>query len=153
MIDFPHDIVPYAFFFIALIFVLALKKNTYLKKNQNTIEKKLPVSLIDDQTKRKVLEEAESRLIALKDLYKQELIDSKIYISKTELIVNNISDQLGNEIMQIPKIKENLIFNDLKQEIRRKVNIDNKKHIKTDIDNLISAIDKRIKIGNIYEEK
>ncbi len=107
----------------------------------------------DVQDKRAVLEEAESKLIALKDLYHQELIDKDIYLNKTQLIASNVSEEIGKDIMEFPKIQQRIITQDLKQEIRKKININDNLNVKTNIDNLISAIDNRIKAGNINEEK
>ena len=89
----------------------------------------------------------------MKDLYKQELIDTTIYLKKTELIALNLSNELGNDIMELPEIKKKLIYSDLKKEIERKIDQSQSDETKTDIDNLIIAVDKRIKSGNFDEKK
>ena len=89
----------------------------------------------------------------MKDLYKQELIDAHVYLKKTELVANNISKEIGNDIMDLQKIRQKEIFNDLKKEIKKKTNEEYEKNAKTDIDNLISAVDKKIKSGIIHEKK
>ncbi len=149
MINIPNEIVPYAFLFIFLIFLLALRKKKY---ENNSIEKdKIAVTQV--QNKKEVLQEAEIKLMALKDLYRQELIDGKIYLNKTELIASKISKEIGSDIMELPKMHQKIIFNDLKQEIKKKINDGNTKNVKTNIDNLISAVDNKIKDGAINEKK
>tara|TARA_B100000963_G_C22427749_1_gene580648 strand:+ start:38 stop:487 length:450 start_codon:yes stop_codon:yes gene_type:complete len=145
----PNEIIPYAFFFIILIFLLAIKKQR-IKKEIIKIDKVLPS---DDKEKRQLLENAENKLIALKDLYNQELIDASIYFKKTELVASNLSDKLGNDIMEIPEIQKKIIYSDLKKEIKRKIDRNQMDIPKTNIDNLITAVDNKIKSGNIYEEK
>ena len=145
----PNEIIPYAFFFIILIFILANKKSNKSSKKVN--ENKLNFS--NDENKRQLLENAEKKLYALKDLYKQELIDTAIYLKKTELIALNLSNELGNDIMELSEIKKKLIYSDLKKEIERKIHHSQSDETKTDIDNLIIAVDKRIKSGNFDEKK
>ena len=91
--------------------------------------------------------------MALKDLYNQELIDAGIYLNKTELVASNLSNELGNDIMEIPEIQKKIIYSDLKKEIKRKIDYNKMDVSKTNIDNLITAVDNKIKSGNIYEEK
>ena len=73
----PNEIIPYAFVFILLI-LLALKKTKNSAKLFDA-EKKLEVF---DDDKKIILEAAEQKLLALKDLYLQELIDVKVYVKK-----------------------------------------------------------------------
>ena len=145
----PNEIIPYAFIFIILIFLLAIKKQK-TKKKIIKIDKTLTV---DDKEKRHLLESAENKLMALKDLYNQELIDAGIYLNKTELVASNLSNELGNDIMEIPEIQKKIIYSDLKKEIKRKIDYNEMDVSKTNIDNLITAVDNKIKSGNIYEEK
>ena len=148
MADTINEIFPYAFFFIFIIFLLA-KKET---KKLNT-HKKIDRINIQANEKIELLKDAETKLIALKDLYKQELIDANVYLKKTELVANNISKEIGNDIMDLQKIRQKAIFNDLKNEIKKKTNEEYDINAKTDIDNLISAVDKKIKSGIIHEKK
>ena len=150
MIEIPNEIIPYALILIFLIFCLALKTSKNIQFKENELETILDLK---EDDKRELLEKAESRLIALKDLYKQELIDDKIYIKKTELIASNLSNEIGKDIMEFPDLHQKIIFNDLKTEIKKKVENDKNKNVKTDIDNLISAVDKKIKRGILNEEK
>lgn len=143
-----NEIIPYAFFFIFIIFLLAKKK---AKKE---VKQEQRVVLTENQDdKLEVLQNAETKLIALKDLYKQELIDANIYLEKTEVVAKNISKEIGKDIMDFPKIQQKIIFNDLKKEIKKKINYGDEKNVKNNLDNLISAVDNKIKDGTLYEEK
>ena len=143
-----NEIIPYAFFFIFIIFLIAKKK---AKKE---VKQEQRVVLIENQDdKLEVLQNAETKLIALKDLYKQELIDANIYLEKTEVVAKNISKEIGKDIMDFPKIQQKVIFNDLKKEIKKKINYGDEKNVKNNLDNLISAVDNKIKDGTLYEEK
>ena len=148
MIEIPHDIIPYAFIFIFLIFIVAIKKKK--KPKSADVEKSV---VFDDKEKLRVLEIAEKKLVALRDLYHQELIDVKVYINKTDLIASKLSNEIGNNIMDIPELQKKIIFRDLKKEIKKKIDYNDPIESKTNIDKLISAVDKKIRTGNIYEEK
>lgn len=148
----PNNFIPYAFTFIALIFLLALKKNKINYKNQIQL-KNTEVENFGVEIKREVLENAELKLKALKDLYHQDLIDSKIYLSKSEIIAKNLSKEIGRDIMYLPEVQQKIIFADLKREIKKKIYKDDIKHDKTNIDNLISAVDDKIKKESIKNEE
>ena len=145
----PNEIIPYAFVFIFLIFLLALKKTKSSAKLSN-VEKKLEV--FDDE-KKIILEAAEQKLLALKDLYLQELIDVKVYVKKTELVASNLSNEMGENMMEIHELQKKIVYNDLKKEIKKKIDFQNTTKSKTNIDNLILAVDKKIKTGEMHEEK
>ena len=147
------EFIPFAFIVILLIFLLALPKKKNQKLNKKEIEKVEMQTISFNQSNRKVLENAEIKLIALKDLYKQELIDANVYISKTEIIAKNLSKEFGNDIMEIPDLQKRIIFNGLKEEISKKINKIPTKNVKNNLDNLISAVDNRIKAGVISEDK
>ena len=140
----PNDFIPYAFIFIALLLVLAMKKNKVHKNNEKQL-KESQIKNFEAQINRDVLEKAESKLKALKDLYHQDLIDSKIYLSKSEMIAKSLSKEIGEEMMYLTKVKQKIIFSDLKKEIKKKIFNDDIKHGKTNIDNLISAVDDKIR--------
>ena len=55
--------------------------------------------------------------------------------------------------MQLPKVQQQMIFSNLKKEISKKIFNDNIKHDKTNIDNLISAVDDKIKKESINSEE
>ena len=145
----PNEIIPYAFVFIFLIFLLALKK-TKSSAKLSDVEKKLEV--FDDE-KKIILEAAEQKLLALKDLYLQELIDVKVYVKKTELVASNLSNEMGENMMEIHELQKKIVYNDLKKEIKKKIDFQNTTKSKTNIDRLILAVDKKIKTGEMHEEK
>ena len=145
----PNEIIPYAFVFILLIFLLALKKTKSSAKSSD-IEKKIEIF---DEDKKIILEAAEQKLLALKDLYLQELIDVKVYIKKTELVASNLSNEMGENMLEIHELQKKIVYNDLKKEIKKKIDFKNTPKSKTNIDKLILAVDKKIKTGEIYEEK
>ena len=148
----PNDLIPYSFIFIAIIFLLAVKKNKINIKNQNKIED-TEIKSLGKEIKREILENSESKLKALKDLYHQDLIDSKIYLSKSEIIAKNLSKEIGEDIMHLPKVQQKVIFSDLKKEIKKRIFNDVIKHDKTNIDNLILAVDDKIKKESINNEE
>ena len=145
----PNEIIPYAFVFIFLIFLLALKKTKSSAKLFDA-EKKLEVF---DDDKKIILEAAEQKLLALKDLYLQELIDVKVYVKKTELVASNLSNEMGENMMEIHELQKKIVYNDLKKEIKKKIDVQNTTESKTNIDRLILAVDKKIKTGEMHEEK
>ena len=145
----PNEIIPYSFVFILLIFLLALKKTKSSAKLFDA-EKKLEVF---DDDKKVILEVAEQKLLALKDLYLQELIDVKVYVKKTELVASNLSNEMGENMMEIHELQKKIVYNDLKKEIKKKIDVQNTTESKTNIDRLILAVDKKIKTGEMHEEK
>ncbi len=145
----PNEIIPYAFAFVFLIFLLAMKKTRIppkLSSNKQNLE-------VFEDEKKKILELAEQKLLALKDLYRQELIDVKIYIKKTELVASNLSNEMGENMLEINELQKKIVYNDLKKEIKKKIDYQNPIQSKTNIDKLILAVDRKIKTGEIYEEK
>ena len=85
MSNITYQIIPIAFLFIILLFFLSLKKGNNLK-NKNT-SNTLEINKYDFI---KFLESTEKKLLALRELYKQDLIDAKVYVDKTELIAKSI---------------------------------------------------------------
>ena len=77
MASFSYQIIPFSFLFIILIIYLATKTPPPKKKIVNKLASDFEIS-------RPFLEDAENKLVALRDLYKQELIDAEIYIRKTD---------------------------------------------------------------------
>ena len=144
---------PFAFILVILFFFLAIPKKKNIKKNYERIENDKTQIIPSNENSRKILENAEIKLIALKDLYKQNLIDASVYVSKTEVISRNLSKEFGSDIMEIPNLQKNIIFNGLKKEIRMKIKTIPSKNVKNDIDNLISAVDNKIKAGVLSEDK
>ena len=101
----------------------------------------------DFEESRPFLEDAENKLIALRDLYKQELIDAEVYIRKTDDIANSITKKIGAGIHDIAFEKKNQIYNQLKFDIVNKVKQDLGSKKSSNLDSLISAVDKRIEQG------
>ena len=96
-------------------------------------------------------ENAEKKLIALRELYRQELIDINMYVKKTELVAQSISKLTGKNVKELVETKNEHIYKRLKNDISKKIEkIPSKKHI-GDLDKLISDVDKRIKMGLNYE--
>ncbi len=146
MSNISFQIIPFAFIFVAILFFLAKKKN---KKKEVIITKEMP--LIDYVEHTEFFENAEKKLIALKELYRQDLIDKNMYVKKTELVAQSISKLTGKNVRELVKTKDEHIYKRLKNNISEKIEkIPSKKHI-GDLDKLISDVDKRIKMGLNYE--
>tara|TARA_B100000575_G_C22710349_1_gene428345 strand:- start:97 stop:537 length:441 start_codon:yes stop_codon:yes gene_type:complete len=140
MSSFVNEIIPFSFLFVLLILYLATKK---APKINNESEKEITTY----KDSRVFLENAEQKLIALRDLYKQDLIDSEIYLKKTDDIANSIARKIGKEISEIAFEKKNDIYNQLKVDIVKKVSKKKDNDKSNDLDLLISAVDKRIEVG------
>ena len=146
MSNISFQIIPFAFIFVVILFFLAKKKN---KKKEIIITKEMP--LIDYVEHTEFFENAEKKLIALKELYRQDLIDKNMYVKKTELVAQSISKLTGKNVRELVKTKDEHIYKRLKNNISEKIEkIPSKKHI-GDLDKLISDVDKRIKMGLNYE--
>ena len=146
MSNITYQIIPFAFLFVILLFFLSLKKGNNLKNKNftNTVE-------INKYDFFKFLESTEKKLLALRELYKQDLIDAKVYVDKTELIAKSIVKVTGKKVSQLISEKENSIYAQLKNDIQHKA-----KSIKTDadkktLDKLISDVDEKIQTGLKYE--
>ena len=101
MSNITYQIIPIAFLFIILLFLLSLKKGNNLK-NKNT-SNTLEINKYDFI---KFLESTEKKLLALRELYKQDLIDAKVYVDKTELIAKSIVKVTGKDVSQLIMEKE-----------------------------------------------
>jgi len=148
------ELIPFAFIFIILIFLLALPQKRKSKKIiLNNEKSKLQNNSFVKAYNIEALQIAETKLIALKDLYKQDLIDASVYASKTEVVAKNLSNEFGSDIMELPELQQKMIFDNLKREINKKINTNDSKNVKNDIDNLIYAVDNKIKSGAYNENK
>ena len=146
MSNISFQIIPFAFIFVVILFFLAKKKN---KKKEVITTKEMP--LIDYVEHTEFFEDAEKKLIALKELYRQDLIDKNMYVKKTELVAQSISKLTGKNVKELVETKNEHIYKRLKNDISEKAEkIPSKKHI-GDLDKLISDVDKRIKMGLNYE--
>ena len=101
MSNITYQIIPVAFLFIILLFFLSLKKGNDLKNKIS--ETKIRVNKYDFY---KFLESAEKKLLALRELYKQDLIDVNVYINKTELIAKSIVKVTGKDVSELTNEKK-----------------------------------------------
>ena len=146
MSNISFQIIPFAFIFVVILFFLAKKKNI---KKEVIIAKEKPFTDYAEHTE--FFENAEKKLIALRELYRQELIDMNMYVKKTELVAQSISKLTGKNVKELVETKNEHIYKRLKSDISKKIEkIPTKKNI-GDLDKLISDVDKRIKIGLNYE--
>ena len=146
MSNISFQIIPFAFIFVVILFFLAKKKN---KKKEVITTKEMP--LIDYVEHTEFFENAEKKLIALKELYRQDLIDKNMYVKKTELIAQSILKLTGKNVRELVETKDEHIYKRLKNNISEKIEkIPSKKNI-GDLDKLISDVDKKIKMGLNYE--
>ena len=56
-------------------------------------------------------------------------------------------------MMEIHELQKKIVYNDLKKEIKNKIDFQTTTESKTNIDRLILAVDKKIKTGEMHEEK
>ena len=146
MSNFTYQIIPIAFLFILLLLFLGLKKNK--------VTKNLP---LDDNFKLNqydfinFLESTEKKLLALRELYKQDLIDAKIYIKKTEIVAESIEKVTGKNLSEMISDKRNNIYTQLKSDISAKAKTIQKTSGNNDLDKLISDVDQKIRMGFDHE--
>ena len=146
MSNITYQIIPFAFLFVILLFFLSLKKANNLKNKNftNTVE-------INKYDFFKFLESTEKKLLALRELYKQDLIDAKVYVDKTELIAKSIVKVTGKNVSQLIIEKENSIYAQLKNDIQHKAKSIKVDADKKNLDKLISDVDEKIQTGLKYE--
>jgi hypothetical protein len=142
MSNFTYQIIPVAFLFILLLLFLGLKKNK--------VTKSLPLD--DKFTPNQYdfinfLESTEKKLLALRELYKQDLIDAKIYIKKTEIVAESIKKVTGKNVSEMISDKRNNIYSQLKSDISAKAKTIQKTSGNNDLDKLISDVDQKIRMG------
>ena len=123
---------------VLVIFLLGFKKDK--KKPLQLVEKKLAIDI-------DVLKKYEDKLIVLKDLYKQELIDSNLYKKKIELIVKRVEDIFGKDLNTFPRFQQKIVMESLKKDIKSKVKVHSKAVDEKSIDSLIDAVDNKINRG------
>jgi len=129
---------------ILVIFLLGLRKNK--DKKSLEFEKEEPIEHNIDID---LLKKYEEKLIVLKDLYKQELIDSNLYKKKIELIVKRVEDIFGKDFGSFPRFQQKIVMESLKKDIQSKVKVKVHSDVvgEKSIDSLIDAVDKRINRG------
>lgn len=142
MSNFTYQIIPVAFLFILLLLFLGLKKNK--------VTKNLPLNdkfKLNQYDFINFLESTEKKLLALRELYKQDLIDAKIYIKKTEIVAESIEKVTGKNVSEMISDKRNNIYSQLKSDISAKAKTIQKTSVNNDLDKLISDVDQKIKMG------
>ena len=146
MSNITYQIIPFAFLFVILLFFLSLKKSNNLKNKNfaNTVE-------INKYDFFKFLESTEKKVLPLRELYKQDLIDAKVYVDKTELIAKSIVKVTGKNVSQLISEKENSIYAQLKNDIQHKAKSIKTNADKKTLDKLISDVDEKIQTGLKYE--
>ena len=147
MSNITYQIIPIAFLFIILLFFLSLKKGNNLKNKIS--ETKIRVNKYDFY---KFLESAEKKLLALRELYKQDLIDVKVYINKTELIAKSIVKVTGKDVSELTNEKKSSIYAQLKSDIKHKAKTIKLDSDKKTLDKLINDVDQKIQTGLNYEQ-
>lgn len=142
MSNFTYQIIPVAFLFILLLLFLGLKKNK--------VTKNLPLNdkfKLNQYDFINFLESTEKKLLALRELYKQDLIDAKIYIKKTEIVAESIEKVTGKNVSEMISDKRNNIYSQLKSDISAKAKTIQRTSGNNDLDKLISDVDQKIKMG------
>ena len=134
----------YFVYFIFLLFVIAKFCKRPVNKNHKEVNDELKTLNLDKNIN-PFLIDAEKKLLALKELFFQQLISEKIYIEKTNIIADVVSKVIKNDIFEFAQRKNNEIVNDLKKEILNKFDKRNKSNIpEANIDDLLISIDKRL---------
>lgn len=138
------DTIPFFLYFILLLFLIAkFSKRIGKKKNQSYETNLKPFSL--DKNINPFLLDAETKLIALKELFFQELISEKIYIEKTNRIADIVSKVVKNDIFDFAQKKNAEVVNELKNDIFYKFENNYKSNFQDpNIDDLLVSIDKRL---------
>ncbi len=146
MSNISFQIIPFAFIFVVILFFLAKKKN---KKKEIIVHEE--IGSIDYGEHKEFFENAEKKLVALRELYRQELIDINMYVKKTELVAQSISKITGKNVKELMETKDDHIYKKLKSDISKKIEkIPSKENI-GDLDKLINDVDKKIEMGLNYE--
>tara|TARA_B100000609_G_C16926700_1_gene287124 strand:+ start:24 stop:464 length:441 start_codon:yes stop_codon:yes gene_type:complete len=146
MSNISYQIIPFAFLFILLLLYTGMKnKKTKISKVSKTAEKpnlkEYEIFLLN----------SEKKLIALRELYRQDLIDLNVYVSKTKTVANSIAKTIGKDITALSGNLNIEIHKQLRNNIRVKAKSISTKDSEKNIDNLINAVDKRIESGLKYD--
>tara|TARA_B100000989_G_scaffold44597_1_gene28424 strand:+ start:2773 stop:3210 length:438 start_codon:yes stop_codon:yes gene_type:complete len=138
------DTIPYFLYFILLLFLVAkFSKKIEKRKDQSNETFLEPLSI--DKSINPFLLDAETKLIALKELFFQELISEKIYIEKTNRIADIVSKVIKNDIFEFAQKKNAEIVKEVKNDIFNKFENNNKSNVlEPNIDDLLVSIDKRL---------
>ena len=148
MTNVSNEVIPYAIYFIAIIFYLASFKN-----EKKTSKKVFKINNLKNDDKKifDFLYDSEKKLLALRDLYNQELIDLELYMKKSDQIANVVSKILGSNILEYGTSKNDQIVKEIKDGIETKLK-NNKLNIKNEnldlnfnLDSILVSIDDKIK--------
>ena len=142
MSNITNEVIPYAIYFIAIIFYVASFKS---KKNVSKSKRSFSEYKADDEKMRIFLSDAEKKLKALKELHIQKLIKTELYWEKTSQIANVVSRIMENNIFEYGQNKNKQIINEIKMGIENRPEIDNVEKKDINLDNILNSIDEKIK--------
>ena len=100
--------------------------------------------------------DSEKKLLALRELYKQELINYELYLRKSNQIGEIVKKLTNDDIFKYGKFKNQEVINELKTELTNKIHTNKLIKIKTlDFDTALDSIDQKIskKIKEIENER
>ncbi len=133
------NIIPFYFLFIIFLIYLSGKKSTtFIKKKETRIK---DLSFFED-----FVNDAEKKLIALKEMYDQNLITAKIYITKTQFIASQVKQNVEEVLIEESiSLRELNIHSEIKNNLKKKIKkAKNETYKDNNLDSLILAVDKGI---------
>ena len=143
MNEISSEAIPFAFYFLAVIFYLTLLGNE--KKTHKGKNKEFQFFKHEDKKVRSFLSDSEKKLLALKDLHEQGLIDFKLYLDKTNQIANVVTKIIDKKVGDEGENKDEQMIDGLKKGMNKKLNKESYTNEKNmDIDSLLVSIDKKI---------
>ena len=135
-----NEIFPYFLYFLVILFYLASIRN---KENKNIYESKSREKFLNVES---FLLDAEKKLLALKELYQQELINYELYLIKSNLIGDSVKKYINYDNLQIDKYKNKRVIDDLKIELTSRIKKEKMVQIKNiDFDSALDSIDQKIR--------
>ncbi len=135
-----NEIFPYFLYFLVILFYLASIRN---KEKKNIYESKSREKFLNVES---FLLDAEKKLLALKELYQQELINYELYLIKSNLIGDSVKKYINYDNLQIDKYKNKRVIDDLKIELTSRIKKEKKVQIKNiDFDSALDSIDQKIR--------
>ena len=135
-----NEIFPYFLYFLVILFYLASIRN---KEKKNIYESKSKEKFLNVES---FLLDAEKKLLALKELYQQELINYELYLIKSNLIGDSVKKYIECDNLQIDKYKNKKVINDLKIELTSRIKEEKMVQIKNlDFDLALDSIDQKIR--------
>ncbi len=145
-----NEIFPFFLYFLLILFYLASIKNKKIKNiSKNQLQTK-------DNDIKSFLLDSEKKLLALRELYKQELINYELYLRKSNQIGEIVKKLTNDDIFKYGKFKNQEVINELKTELTNKIHTNKLIKIKTlDFDTALDSIDQKIskKIKEIENER